>query len=275
MRAGRRDSAPSDAYLRKVLAGFDWDARSRMVDGTGRALGGAVLVSTRSTPSGAVATVEASAPEDDLRQDLTHWGVGLARAGGAIAAQVWRGRGHTGGLVRLGMELVRPWWRMDRDLATEPLVPVPVPGYELRDAGVVAAATWADVHNLTFADHWGFSPRSEEDLMPGRPPDLSLLAVTPDGLPAALTLSQIEVYTGDSRPQPVGVISSVGTLQAHRRRGLATWLVAESLVRLHRGGAREASLYVDGESPMRAFDAYTKLGFELAFETEVWEATFR
>jgi len=26
---------------------------------------------------------------------------------------------------------------------------------------------------------------------------------------------------------------------------------------------------------MRAFDAYRKLGFELAFETEVWEATFR
>jgi ribosomal protein S18 acetylase RimI-like enzyme len=60
-----------------------------------------------------------------------------------------------------------------------------------------------------------------------------------------------------------------------RRQGLATWLVAEALVRLHRGGARSAALYVDWQSPMRAFDPYRKLGFKLAFETEVWEATFR
>jgi hypothetical protein len=33
--------------------------------------------------------------------------------------------------------------------------------------------------------------------------------------------------------------------------------------------------YVDWQGPMRAFDACRKLGFELAFETEVWEATFR
>jgi ribosomal protein S18 acetylase RimI-like enzyme len=275
VRAGRRDSAPSDIYMRRVMAGFDWEARSRIVDGTGHALDGAVLVSNRATPLGTVATVEASASGQDLRQDLTRWGVGLARAAGAIAVQVWRGRGHTGGLDRLGMELVRPWWRMDRDLASEPPEPTRVAGYELRDATEVPAATWAEVHNLTFADHWGFSPRSEEDLMPGRPPALSLMAVTPDGSPVALTLSQIEVYTGDSRQQPVGVVSSVGTLQDHRRRGLASWLVAESLLRLRRGGARTASLYVDGQSPMRASDAYIKLGFELAFETEVWEATFR
>ena len=37
----------------------------------------------------------------------------------------------------------------------------------------------------------------------------------------------------------------------------------------------DASLYVDGLNPTRAYDAYRKLGFELAFETEVWEATFR
>jgi ribosomal protein S18 acetylase RimI-like enzyme len=85
----------------------------------------------------------------------------------------------------------------------------------------------------------------------------------------------VEVYSADERPQPVGIISSVGTLSDHRRRGLATWLVAEALVRLRRAGARHVSLYVDGLNPTRAYDAYRKLGFELAFETEVWEATFR
>jgi ribosomal protein S18 acetylase RimI-like enzyme len=72
----------------------------------------------------------------------------------------------------------------------------------------------------------------------------------------------------------VGLISSVGTLPAHRRHGLARWLVAEVMRRLRAAGARSASLYVDGMNPTRAFEIYRKLGFEVAFEAEVWEATF-
>ena len=131
------------------------------------------------------------------------------------------------------------------------------------------------MHNLAFADHWRFSPRTEDELMSGRSADLSLMAFASGGSAAALTVCQIETYIADRRPQPVGIISSVGTLPDHRRRGLTTWLVSEALLRLHRAGARHASLYVDARNPMRAYDAYTKLGFELAFETEVWEATFR
>jgi ribosomal protein S18 acetylase RimI-like enzyme len=89
-----------------------------------------------------------------------------------------------------------------------------------------------------------------------------------------VTLCHLETYVEDSRPQPVGLVSSVGTLPEHRRRGLANWLVAEGLRRLRSEGARHASLYVDGRNQTRAFDAYQKLGFELAFEAEVWEATF-
>jgi ribosomal protein S18 acetylase RimI-like enzyme len=163
---------------------------------------------------------------------------------------------------------------MDRTLAGSPVAPAAVPGYELHDARSIPTGRLVEAHNLAFADHWRFTPRSEEELMAGRPAELSLIAVAPGGAPAALALNQIETYASDPRPQPVGIISSVGTLPEHRRRGLATWLVAEALVRLHHAGARHASLYVDGKSPMRAYDVYRKLGFELAFETEVWEATF-
>ena len=72
----------------------------------------------------------------------------------------------------------------------------------------------------------------------------------------------------------MGLVSSVGTLPEHRRRGLATWLVVEMLRRLRDAGARSASLYVDGQSPMKAYDVYRKIGFEVATEAEVWEATF-
>jgi ribosomal protein S18 acetylase RimI-like enzyme len=276
MRDGKRDCVPSDDHMRGVLAGFDWEASSRVVEAPAGGIDGAVFVSNRAAPLGTIAIVEASASRDrpEVLRDLTRWGLGLARAAGAATAQVWRGRGHSDGLDRLGLELVRPWWRMDRGYATEPIEPPAVAGYELRDATRVPAGSWAEVHNLSFADHWSFTPRTEGELMAGRLRELSLMAVTPGGTPAALTVCRIQRYAADTRQQPVGIISSVGTLPEHRRRGLATWLVAEALRRLHGAGARHASLYVDGRSPMRAFDVYTKLGFELAFESEVWEATF-
>jgi ribosomal protein S18 acetylase RimI-like enzyme len=278
VRTGGRDCVPGDIHLRRMLTGFDWEARSRMVVSSSGELQGAVLVSSRPTPLGTVAQVDASvarsmAPE--LRIDLMRWGAGLSRAAGAVAAQVWCGRGQGDGLDQLGMALVRPWWRMDRSLELVLPEPATVAGYELRDGNSVSPGVWAQVHNGAFADHWRFSPRSEEELMSGRPASLSLLAVTRVGSPAAITLCQIEAYTADSRPQPVGIVGSVGTLPEHRRRGLANWLVAESLRRLRQGGACHASLYVDGLNLTRAFDGYRKLGFELAFEAEVWEATFR
>lgn len=277
VRRGRRDCVRDDAYLRRATAGFDWEAKSRIVEGASGAFDGAVLVSDRPTPLGTITAVDASAAHHrpELLDDLTQWGIGLSRAAGAVAAQVWRGRGHTGGLGGLGLELVRPWWRMDRGLASNPGDPSPVVGYRLGDATQVSRGAWAEAHNRAFADHWRFSPRTKEELMTGRPPELSLMALAQDGSPAALTLCQVETYSTDERPQPVGIVSSVGTVPDHRRRGLATWLVAEALLRLRRAGARHASLYVDGLNPTRPFDAYRKLGFELAFETEVWEVTFR
>jgi ribosomal protein S18 acetylase RimI-like enzyme len=278
VRAGRRDCVPGDVHLRRMLTGFDWAARSRMLESSSGKLEGAVLVSSRPTPLGAVTQIDASIADGvelEQRLDLMRWGAGLSRAAGAVAAQVWSGRGHGDAPEQLGMKLVRPWWRMDRSLESGLPEPIAVLGYELHDGNGVAAGVWAQVHNGAFAEHWRFSPRSDEELMTGRPPALSLLAVTPAGSPAAVTLCQIESYTADPRPQPVGIVGSVGTLPDHRRRGLANWLVAESLSRLRQGGACHASLYVDGLNPTRAFDGYRKLGFELAFEAEVWEATFR
>jgi ribosomal protein S18 acetylase RimI-like enzyme len=277
VRRGRRDCVRDDAYMRRVTATFDWEAKSRIAESASGLFDGAVLVSDRATPLGTVTTVDASAAGDqpEVLADLTRWGLGLSRAAGAIAAQVWRGRGHTDGLGGLGMEMVRPWWRMDRSLAGQTGKPSPVTGYRLAGVSDLSKGAVVDAHNRAFADHWRFSPRTEEELMAGRPSELSLIALAQDGSPAALTLCQVETYRMDQRPQPVGIISSVGTLPEHRRRGLAKWLVAEALVRLRDAGARHASLYVDALNPTRPFDAYRKLGFEVAFETEVWEAPFR
>jgi ribosomal protein S18 acetylase RimI-like enzyme len=276
VRSGIRDSLPSKDRMARLLAGFDWEASARIVDGKSGNIEGAVLVTSRPAPIGTIAVIDtaAAAGRLDVLADLTRWGLGLSKAAGAASALVWRGRGHSEGLDELGFEPVRPWWRMDRNLAAKPPEPSAVAGYRLLDGTSAPRHSWAETHNLSFADHWRFTPRDQEELTSG-PPELRLVALAPDGSPAALTLCQIVNYTADPRLQPVGMINSVGTLPEHRRRGLATWLVAEALARLHKAGARHASLYVDGQSPTRAFDVYERLGFELAFETEVWEARFQ
>ncbi len=274
VRAGRRDSVPREGDLEGLLAHFDWGARSRLVDDGESRLAGAVLVTSRQMTDGIVARVDPAADGKDsetLMGDMVGWSLSLSRAAGAAAVQVWVGPGHGTVLRSVGLEIVRPWWRMDRSLADLPK-PLPVVGYELLDGWQMPKGSWAEMHNRSFADHWRFSPRSEDELMIAKTPQLCLMAVTTtDRQPAAVTLCQVETYD-DSRPQPVGLVSSVGTLPEHRRRGLATWLVTEGLRRLRSAGARHASLYVDGLSQTRAFDAYRKLGFELAFEAEVWEA---
>ncbi len=264
VRAGRRDCVPNVDRVRRMLAGFDWETSSRIAEGPDGHVGGAVLVSSRAAPIGTIAIVEASAAQGrtELLRDLTRWGVGLSNAAGATTAMVWRGRGHSEELDGVG-------------LAAPPPAPSAVAGYSLQDANSASPDSWERVHNLSFADHWRFTPRDREELMAGRPPELSLMAVSDGGAPAALTLGQVERYEADPRPQPVGVISSVGSLPEHRRRGLASWLVSEALRRLHAAGARHVSLYVDGQNQTGAVDVYRKLGFELAFETEVWEARLR
>lgn len=273
VRAGRQDCVPGEAHLRRILDGFDWGARSRIVDGV-RGPEGAVLVAARSTPNGTVTQVSVACDSSQVRHDLLRWGLDLSKAAGAVAAQVFCGRGRSNGVAELGAEFVRPWWRMDRSLGGELPQPRPVIGYQLRDGSQVAAGGWAEVHNLSFADHWRYSPRHEAELVTGRPGELCLMTVTREGSPAAVALGQLESYMEDPRPQPVGILSSVGTVPEHRRRGLATWLVAEELLRLQAKGAKSASLYVDGWNQTRAFEAYRKLGFELSFESEVWEAKF-
>jgi len=275
-RESRRETAPG-RWMARALAGFDWAGSSRVIGAPGGELDGAVLVTHRTYDLGTIARIEvaiASAGDLELRRRLVEWGLGLSRAAGAAAAQVWLPRGAGADLATLGLEPVRPWWRMDRDMRGELPDIQPVAGYLLLVGPAVAPGVWADAHNRAFAGHWRYSSRTEEELMTGREPELCLLAVDGDRRPAAITLGQLQTNEQDARPQPVGIVNSVGTLPGYRRRGLARWLVTELLQRLRRLGAASASLYVDGMNPTGAPQLYRNLGFEVAFESEVWEAVF-
>lgn len=270
---GRQDTMPHESRMRRILSRFDWGARSRVVDGGGGRLDGAVLLMSRPSPEGVVASMYVAGPPG-IGSDLARWGLQLSHAAGAAVTQTFMARGRGDSLARAGMTAVRPWWRMDRSLQTA-LPPAPsVSGYTLVDGDSSQPLSWAEMFNRTFADHWRFKPRVEEEIVDGKAPELCIMALTSPGRePVAMALGELETYPNDPRPQPVGLISSVGTAPEHRRRGLAGWLVSELIHRLRLAGARTASLYVDGLNTTRAFDVYRKLGFEVAFEAEVWEAT--
>ena len=269
---GRQDAAPNTERMRLLLGRLNWETSSRVVERNGQ-LEGSVVVIARPGPDGVLADIYASG-RDEAYFEVVEWAVRFARAAGASIVHVMVGKGHGARLSEFGLRSVRPWWRMDRGLSGDLPDVSAVPGYELVDGASVAPGMWEETFNRSFADHWRFVPRREQEIVGGKPPELLLMAVTALGQkPAAITLCEVEEYLADPRPQPVGVVGSVGTVPEHRRRGLAGWLVASALPRLRDAGARQASLYVDGLNPTRAYDVYRKLGFEVAYEAEVWEAT--
>jgi ribosomal protein S18 acetylase RimI-like enzyme len=270
---GRQDALPDEPRLRRTLANFDWDARSRVSEYPGAGIIGSVLVSGRQSPEGVISTMYLAGDPDSVAP-LARWALLFSWAAGASVVQVTIAKGHGSFLAAFGLRNARPWWRMDRNLFGALPEARPITGYQLVDGSSAADGMWDEIFNRAFADHWRFSPRTQDEIRVGRTPALCLAAQRSGSEEAAaLAFGEIETYSDDPRPQPVGLVSHVGTAPEHRRQGLATWLVAEVMRRLRDAGASSASLYVDGGNPTRAFDIYTKLGFEVVFEAEVWEAT--
>lgn len=279
VRAGVFNATPTRGWFERMMGDFDWAARSRVVEEGGRLAAG-VIVFDRLVPEGTLARAEVIAGPE-LLVPLADWGIALGRAAGAWGVQVWRGRGHGGGLERTGLRRARHFWRMDRpNLLAVPALPLAA-GYRLADAAdpSITESQWLEVTEGSFSEHWRHTPTTLEGLhrrrsADGYQPQLELMALDADDRPAAFVSSTLETYEDDRRPQPVGLVALVGTLPRHRRRGLAAALMAEAMRRLRAAGARSSSLYVDGLNATRAFDVYRRLGYEVGFEEEVWETAF-
>jgi ribosomal protein S18 acetylase RimI-like enzyme len=241
-----------------------------VVEGSGR-ISAAVLVMLREGAEGTVARLEDAGTWPERRRVLD-WGIRLAQALDARVVQAWRGQGRAIGLAERGLHLVRPFWRMDRP-HLEALPEAGLPGgYRL--SFEAAPQAWAEVYNRAFSDHWRHVPATAEGMirrLESSRPRRDLLALGPDGLPAATVWCSLESYLDDPRPQPVALVGVVGTVPEHRRRGLAAALMTEGLRLLRKDGAASAALYVDGLNSTGAADVYRRLGFEVGFRYEVWE----
>ena len=172
--------------------------------------------------------------------------------------------------ARAGLEPVRHFLEIAR-LTTEPVPELPGPS----DLEMVPWSPELDeqarlAHVESFADHWGSEPRTPEEWTQWYTghrafrPDLSVLAVDPaSGEVASLVLTA--AYPQDWATVPVEAwINTVGTRRAWRGKGVASWLMAESLRRIEAAddGFERAILGVDAENPTGALHLYRRLGFD-------------
>jgi GNAT superfamily N-acetyltransferase len=170
---------------------------------------------------------------------------------------------------RMGFKAVRHFLEIARP-TTEPLTDVPAPaGLELvpwspeLDEGARLA------HVESFADHWGSEPRTREEWEQWYTghrafrPDLSVLAVEPArGDVVGLVLCA--AYPQDWVTVPVEAwVNTVGTRRAWRGKGVASWLMTDSLRKIAAAddGFERAILGVDSENPTGALRVYRRLGF--------------
>ena len=132
------------------------------------------------------------------------------------------------------------------------------------------------VHNETFREHWHAVPHSAEDwaaflAQDAIRRDLSFLLRDPaNGAIAGYVLTSFAAADF----QATGVrdlhFNVIGTPRAYRGRGLASSLIAHTLLESRRSGFETASLGVDAENPTGALGVYERAGFGCVRKTALY-----
>jgi ribosomal protein S18 acetylase RimI-like enzyme len=133
-----------------------------------------------------------------------------------------------------------------------------------------------EVKNLAFRDHWGSSPISSDHWVTkttgfGSRPDLSCLALAPDGAVVGYLLSHRYEDDDALLGAKYGWIDNIGTLAAWRRKGIASQLITTALHWYREAGLEMAAIDVDTENPSGAHRLYGALGFQLWRQTVMFQ----
>lgn len=152
-------------------------------------------------------------------------------------------------------------------------------GYEVVSFDSSRSEAVRAARNDSFRDHWGSQPSPRElwDQAMGRSnkrPDLSFLALAPDGEVAAFVMTEVNVGDFETTGFSHAYINLVGTRRAHRGRGLAKALLVHTLEACRADGLGGAVLDVDSESPTGATALYEQVGFVVTDRSVELNKTF-
>lgn len=176
--------------------------------------------------------------------------------------------------ARHGMTPVRYNDELLRDLDSIPELPA-IPGVEIVrwDPGLSESARLAQ--NDAFADHWGSTPQDpamwEHHLASfGTRLDLSFLALESNRVVGVCRngfFPADESVTGRRE----GWIIQVSVVRSHRKRGIASALIAASLAAFRAEGFTHSALGVDSENPTGAYHVYERLGYRPVRRSVVYQ----
>jgi mycothiol synthase len=165
--------------------------------------------------------------------------------------------------VRYFVNLVRP---INGDLP-----PVELPGgIRLRtfDPEHDTETVWR-VDNAAFRDHWGHTENKLEEFehwvkMPHFRPELWLLAEEQaTGEVVGLGLNIIDPDWIAQTGRQEGYLDCLAVLREHRKKGLGTALLVQSLHTLREAGMEAAHLHADAENLTGAMRLYERVGFQV------------
>lgn len=191
-----------------------------------------------------------------------------------FAAAALAGRDDQGDLLaRAGMRPGRHSFLMAADLADRPGVELPA-GYGLTTFDPDTAEELRAAHNTAFADYPDRPDAGAEFwtmFMVGAAHArhaLSAVARDASGSVAAYVFAHEYAVPPSGGPGPEVHVPYVGTVPAHRGRGLATLLLAEVLRRAAEAGYVTASLNVDTANPTGALGIYERAGFRCLYRQD-------
>jgi len=165
--------------------------------------------------------------------------------------------------VRYFVNLVRP--------INGNLPPVELPdGIRLRtfDPELDTEMVW-QVDNAAFRDHWGYTEGKLEEFahwikMPHFRPELWLLAEEQaTGKVVGLGLNIIDPDWIAQTGRQEGYLHSLAVVREHRKNGLGTALLVQSLHTLREAGMEAAHLHADAENLTGAMRLYERVGFRV------------
>jgi mycothiol synthase len=182
-----------------------------------------------------------------------------------------RSAGHVALCTSLGFTADRHFHEMEVALG-ESLAQVPVPaGYTFAPFTPDRSEEVRQVVNAVFADHWGSTARTPQEWAASFTdnkrfvPDTSCLALDlASGAVVGFVLSRcypaVEEQTGVRELW----IGDLGTLAAHRGRGLASAMLSWTLALARTRGHQRAGLSVDTANSTGALAVYERAGFRVA-----------
>lgn len=186
----------------------------------------------------------------------------------------WQADSRRGALVlmeREGFTPVRYFFDMVRPTLEDIVVPVLPASLELRPVTPEQHRQMWDADVEAFRDHWGGFDESEERYAawagdPKFDPSLWVVAWDGDEI-AGGVVNEVNAVENAAFNRKRGWLASVFVRRPWRRRGLATALVARSLIVLRDRGMTSAGLGVDADNPTGALGLYERAGFEVEFRS--------